>query len=78
MRFQSDNKEIMISFDTNEIIEKLYDSFLQRYHEVLEKSMKNSDFVFDFVDGLHYKCRKVSLNRGGSFIDSSKWLKIKP
>ena len=32
--------------------------------------MKGSDFVFDFADGLHYKYHKVSLDSGGSYIDS--------
>ena len=72
---KSDNKEIVTGFDTNEIIEELFDPFSQRYQEGLEKSIKDNDFVFDFVDGLHYKYHKVSLNRGGSYIDSCKWLK---
>ena len=30
--------------------------------------MKSSDFVFDRVDGLHYKCNKTTCGR--SYIDS--------
>ena len=37
--------------------------------------MKVSEFVFDNVDSLYYKLHKTSLNRGGSYIDSRKWLK---
>lgn len=51
--------------------------FLQKYQESLEKSMKYSVFVFDFVDGLHYKCHKVSLSHGRSYIYSPKLLKNK-
>ena len=29
------------------------------------KSMKGSEFVFDYVDGLHYKCNEINLNCGG-------------
>ena len=36
--------------------------------------MKGSEFVFDNVDLLYYKLRKISLNGGGSYIDSPKWL----
>ena len=36
--------------------------------------MRGSEFVFDSVDSLYYKLHKVSLSRGGSYIDSSKWL----
>ena len=39
--------------------------------------MKGSEIVFDGVDLLYYELNKLSLNRGGSYIDSPKWLKIK-
>ena len=37
--------------------------------------MKGSDFVFDYVHLLYYKCHKINLNRGGSYIDSPDWTK---
>ena len=37
---------------------------LTRYQLGLEKLMKDSNFGFDRTDGLHYKCNKISLNRG--------------
>ena len=39
--------------------------------------MKGSDFEFDGVNFLYYDFNKISLNRGGSYIDSPKWLKYK-
>ena len=36
--------------------------------------MKGSEFVYDYVDLLHYRFHRISLNRGGSYIDSPKWL----
>ena len=42
----------MIGNETDEITEELFDSLLQRYQE----SMKGSEFVFDCVDLLFYKC----------------------
>ena len=39
--------------------------------------MKRSKFVFDCVNSLYYKLHKISVNRGGSYIDSPKWLKDK-
>ena len=39
--------------------------------------MKGSSFVFDSVDLLYYKLHKISLNRGGSCIDSPDWIKNK-
>ena len=37
--------------------------------------MKYSEFVFDYVHLFYYKCLKINLNRGGSYIDSSDWIK---
>lgn len=65
----------MTGFDINEIIEDIFYSFLQRYREDLEKSIKGSNFVSDFADALHNKCRNLSLQRGGSYTESPKWLK---
>ena len=39
--------------------------------------MRGSEFVYDSVDVLYYNLNKVSLSRGGSYIDSLKWLKNK-
>ena len=69
--------EIMIDNETDEIIEKLFESHLQRYQKDLEEKMIGSEFVFDSVDLLYYKLYKISLNRGRSYIDSLKWLKNK-
>ena len=54
-----------------------FESFLQKYQEGLEESMRGSEFVYDSVDVLYYNLNKVSLSRGGSYIDSPKWLKNK-
>ena len=77
MNTKSDNIEIMISNETDEIIEELFHSLLQRYQEGLEESIRRSEFAFDSVNLLYYKLHKISLNRSGSYIDSPKWLKIK-
>ena len=60
-----------------QITEELFESLLQRYQEVLEQLMKGSNFIFDSVDALYYDLNKISLSRGGSYIDSPEWLKIK-
>ena len=75
MDTKSNNVEIMISSETDEIIEDLFESFLQKYQEGLEESMRGSEFVYDNVDVLYYNLDKVSLSRGGSYIDSPNWLK---
>ena len=68
----SDNVEIMMGSETDYIINELFKSFLQKYQEGLEESMKGSDFVFDSVNLLYYHLHKMNLNRGGSYTDSSE------
>ena len=77
MNSKSDNIEVMMGNGTNEVTEDLFDSFLQRYRKKLEESMRGSEFAFESVDSLYYKLHKISLNRGGSYIGSPKWLKNK-
>ena len=57
---------------------------MQRYQDGLEESTfffgkkKNfGEFIFGSVDALYYDLNKISLNRGGSYIDSREWLKNK-
>ena len=77
MHTKSSNVEIMIGSETDEIIEDLFESFLQKCQEGLEESMRGSEFVYDSVDVLYYNLNKVSLSRGGSYIDPPEWLKDK-
>ena len=39
--------------------------------------MEGSNFVFKSVDLLYYSLHKISLNRGGSYIDSPGWIRNK-
>ena len=77
MHTRSDNIEIMIGDDNDDIIEKLFKSFLQKYEENLQNKMRGSDFEFDGLTFYYYDFNEISLNRGGSYIDSPKWLKDK-
>ena len=70
MHTRSDNKEFMNGSDTDEIIKGLFESFLQKYEENAQEKMKGSEFEFDGVNFLYYDFNKISLNRGGSCIDS--------
>ena len=77
MHTRSDNEEFMNGSDTDEIIKGLFESFLQKYGENLQEKMKESEFEFDGVNFLYNDFNKISINRGGSYIDSPKWLKDK-
>ena len=77
MHTKSDNAEIMIGSDINEVIKELFKSFLQRYQEGLQEKIKGSDFAFGGVNLMYYDFNKISLNKGGSYIESAKWIKDK-
>ena len=64
--------------ETNDIIEELRKSLLQKYQEGLEESMIGSKFICDSVHLFYYYLQKTSLNRKrSSYINSSTWLKNK-
>ena len=77
MHSKSDSMEIMVYDKADQTIQELFESLRYRYKTGLEKSMKRSDFIFDCINLLHYKCHKINLKRGGSYIDSSDWIKNK-
>ena len=62
MHSKSDNIEVVIYDKANEVIEKIFESLLSRYQIVIETSKKRSDFIFDGVNLLYYKCHKINFN----------------
>ena len=77
MYTRSDNIEIMFGDNNDDIIEQLFESLLKKYEENLQNKMRASEFEFDGVNFLYYDFNKTSINRGGPYIDSPKWLKEK-
>ena len=71
------NVEIMISSDTNEIDKELSESIIQKYQELMEYSTKKSDIILEGVELMNYDTNKITINRGGSNIESPTWLKSK-
>ena len=47
------------------------------YQNDLEISVRRSDFVFNSVQLLYYKCHRINFRRGGSYNDSPDWMKKK-
>ena len=58
-------------------MEKLFRSLLQRYQDNLQEKIRGSDFVFNGVNYLYYDFNRISISKGGSYIESPKWLKDK-
>ena len=50
---------------------------MKKYQKALEESMRGKEFIYGNIDVLYNNLNKVSLSRGGSYADSSKWLKNK-
>ena len=63
--------------DANEVVNEVFESLCSRYQGNLETSMRGSDFIFDSVQLMYYKCHKVNFRRGDSYIDSPDWIKKK-
>ena len=62
--------------EVEKVVKEHFDPLKNRYQNNLEL-MKCIDFVFDYIHLLYYKCHKINLNCGGSYIDSLDWVKKK-
>lgn len=67
MYLHSNNFEIISS----NIIDEIY----RPLHTVEWKKKKGSDFAFNYVEKLYFKCHETSLNRGSSYIECPEWAK---
>ena len=72
MYIKSDNIEIMMRIETDDIISGFIDCLLQNYQKKLEEPMRGSEFIPDIVDLLYYQLQKTNLKRGRSYIMSPK------
>ena len=77
MYSRSTSEEIMSGSETEEIMEKLIKSLLQKYQDNLQNKMRGSDFIFNGVNYLFYDLNRITISKGGSYIESPKWLKDK-
>ena len=70
----SDNEEIRLGNETDDIVKRLISSFLNNYQkeEIILRNGSNS--VFESVDLLSYHIHKTSLKRGNSYIKSPEWI----
>ena len=56
--------------NVNDVVDGLFKSLRSRYQHDLETSITGSDFIFNSVQFLYYKCHKVNFGSGGSYIYS--------
>ena len=71
---QSDNEEIRLGNEKDDIIKELFKSFLNNYQKEETILRKGSDFIFESVDLLSYSIHKISLKRAKSYIKSPEWV----
>ena len=74
---RSTPEEFMIGSETEEVAEKLIMSILQKYQDNLQNKMKGSDFIFNGINYLYHDLYRITITKGGSYIESPKWLKDK-
>ena len=77
MYTRSTPEEIIICCETEEVTEKLIMQLLQKYLDNLQNKMKGSDFIFNGINYLYYDLNRITISKGGSYIESPKWLKDK-
>ena len=77
MYTRSTPEEIITGCETEEVAEKLIMQLSQKYQDNLQNKMKGSDFIFNGVNYLYYDLNKITISKGGSYIESPKWLKDK-
>ena len=70
----SDNEEIRLGNETDDIVKRLINSFLNNYQkkELILRNGRN--FVFESVGLLTYHTHKTCLKRGNSYIKSPEWV----
>ena len=78
MYTRSTPEEIIIGCEIEEVAENLIMQLLQKYQDNLQNKMKGSDFIFNGIDYLYYDLNRITISKGGSYIESPKWLKDKP
>ena len=71
------NVVIMEGSDINETINVTSDSLMKKYQELLEFLPKNSGLTLEGVESMTYDINKITINRGGSGIESTAWLRNK-
>ena len=60
MYSMSNNVKFTFYNDVNEVANELFESLLLRYQDNLETPMRGSEFIFESVHLLYYKCHKVN------------------
>ena len=72
---KSEPVKIFMSSDTKDVIDKLYNTLLQRFQQSKEKSNeRGSEFISNSVELLYYHFQRTDIRRAESYIMSPDWI----
>ena len=72
---QSEPVEIFKVSNIKDVIDKLFDTLLQRFQRAQETSNeRGNEFIFDSVELLYYHFHKIDIRRAESYIMSPNWI----
>ena len=70
--------EVFMGSETNNVIDRTFDTTLQRFQQAIETSIKGgSKFTHESVALLYYYFQKIDIRRGESYIISPDWIASK-
>ena len=75
---KSEALETFIGSDTNDVIDRLFNTLSQRFQSAQETSNKRgSEFIPDSVELLYYHFQRIDIRRAESYIMSPDWIASK-
>ena len=74
---KSENIKCLPSSNTEDILNELLASLYEKFKEDLQLCRTSSGFVYESVEDLNIHFHKVDLQRGGSYIPTTDWIKTK-
>ena len=70
--------EIFMGSDTENIIDMLFNTILNRIQEAMDTSnKKGSGFTHESVRLLYYHFQRIAIRKGGSYLSSHDWISSK-
>ena len=71
---RSKNTDIRSGDDTNDIVTKVIESFLENYEHEQNVLRNGGNFIYHSVDYALLQLHKIKFKRGGSYIATPKWI----
>ena len=72
---KSDPVEIVMGSETNDVIDRLFDTTLERFQQAIVTSNKRgSEFSHESVALMYYYFQKIDIRRAKSYVKSPDWI----